>query len=110
MLTRVAVADMYPPEHRARGLARVLTGSLFGIGLGWNIAFLAATAEAAGQTRPEERGKVFGLSDLVSGLTGATLAVLGGLAFTKIGMGGLSTAAAVISLAPVMGILYNRKK
>ncbi|HEX5621819.1 MAG TPA: MFS transporter, partial [Solirubrobacteraceae bacterium] len=53
---------------------------LFGLGIGWNLSFVAATAQLADATLPAERGKVLGLSDLLSGLFGAGLALLGGVA------------------------------
>ena len=52
--------------------------SLFGLGLGWNFSFVAATAELADRTRPAERGKMLGFNDLLSGGTGAALALMGG--------------------------------
>jgi MFS family permease len=33
-LIRTAAGDMYPPEHRARGISLVLFGSVFGAILG----------------------------------------------------------------------------
>lgn len=45
LLTRVAVADLYPPERRARGVGRVVVISFAGSGLG---AALLAVAEASG--------------------------------------------------------------
>jgi predicted MFS family arabinose efflux permease len=53
--------------------------ALFGLGLGWNLSFVAATAELADRTAPSERGKLLGFNDLLSGLTGAALALLGGI-------------------------------
>ena len=67
----------------------VATGvALFGLGLGWNLSFVAATAQLADCTRPEERGKLLGFNDLLSGATGAALALAGGLALSAIGRGG----------------------
>jgi len=54
--------------------------ALFGLGLGWNFSFVAATAELADSTLPSERGRLMGFNDLLSGLTGAGLALLGGAA------------------------------
>ena len=34
LLARTAAGDMYPPEHRARGIATILFGSVFGAILG----------------------------------------------------------------------------
>src|SRR5215207_6921594 len=66
--------------------------ALFGLGLGWNASFVAATAELADCTTPWERGKLLGFNDLLSGLTGATLALLGGLALTALGVAALAIA------------------
>src|SRR5829696_8559644 len=58
---------------------------LFGIGLGWNFSYVAATAELADRTVPVERGKILGFTDLCSGFLGATLALLGGLLLSAVG-------------------------
>src|SRR5215203_4044558 len=42
--------------------------ALFGIGLGWNFSYVAATAELADKTVPVERGKILGFTDLLAGL------------------------------------------
>ena len=52
--------------------------TLFGLGLGWNLSFVAATAQLADCTAAWERGRLLGFNDLLSGLTGASLALLGG--------------------------------
>ena len=44
--------------------------ALFGLGLGWNFSFVAATAELADNTLPSERGRLMGFNDLLSGLDG----------------------------------------
>ena len=51
---------------------------LFGLGLGWNLSFVAATAQLADRAAPAERGKLLGFSDLLSAMTAAALALLGG--------------------------------
>jgi MFS family permease len=48
--------------------------SLFGLGLGWNFSFVAATAELADSTGPAERGKLLGFNDLL----GVAALALGG--------------------------------
>ena len=47
--------------------------ALFGLGLGWNFSFVAATAELADSTQPWERGRLLGFNDLLAGMTGAGL-------------------------------------
>ena len=51
---------------------------LFGLGIGWNLSFVAATAQLADCATAAERGKLLGFNDLLAGLTGAGLALLGG--------------------------------
>ena len=71
---------------------------LFALGLGWNLSFVAATAELADRTSPSERGRLLGFNDLLSGMTGATLALLGGAALTAYGVAALSIGATVLVL------------
>ena len=79
--------------------------ALFGLGLGWNVSFVAATAELADRTEPWERGKLLGFNDLLSGLTGAALALAGGVALTALGVAALAVGGAVLVTAPAVWIL-----
>jgi MFS family permease len=81
--------------------------ALFGLGLGWNLSFVAATAELADRTEPWERGKLLGFNDLLSGMTGAGLALLGGVALTAIGVAALAIGGAVLVVAPAVWILRD---
>jgi hypothetical protein len=47
--------------------------ALFGLGLGWNLSYVAAAAELAEQTQPWERGRLLGFNDLVSGAPGKAI-------------------------------------
>ena len=78
---------------------------LFGLGLGWNVSFVAATAELADATHPSERGRLLGFNDLLSGLTGAGLALLGGVALTEAGVAALAVGGAVLVLLPTPLVL-----
>ncbi len=78
---------------------------LFGLGVGWNISFVAATAQMADRTSAAERGKLLGFSDLLSGVFGATLALLGGYALDSIGVAALAIGATVIVVAPIVWLL-----
>ena len=77
--------------------------ALFGLGLGWNFSFVAATAELADSTLPSERGRLIGFNDLLSGLTGAGLALLGGVALQALGVAALALGAAVLVTGPRCG-------
>jgi predicted MFS family arabinose efflux permease len=78
---------------------------LLGLGLGWNISFVAATARLADSTSPVERGKLLGFNDLLGALLGAGLALLGGYALDAIGVAALAIGATAIVVAPVLLIL-----
>jgi MFS family permease len=78
--------------------------ALFGLGLGWNLSFVAATAQLADCTMPWERGKLLGFNDLLSGMTGASLALLGGYALTAIGVAALAIGGTVLVVAPAIWI------
>jgi MFS family permease len=79
--------------------------ALFGLGLGWNFSFVAATAELADSTHANERGRLLGFNDLLSGATGAGLALLGGLALDALGVAALAIGAAVLVALPAAWIL-----
>jgi MFS family permease len=79
--------------------------ALFALGLGWNLSFVAATAELADRTQPAERGKMLGFNDLLSGLTGAGLALLGGLALSALGVAALALGGTALVLGPALWIV-----
>lgn len=78
---------------------------LFGVGVGWNLSFVAATAQLVDSTAPAERGKVLGFNDLLSALLGAGLALLGGSALDTIGVAALAVGATAIVAAPLLWLL-----
>ena len=59
--------------------------SLFGLGLGWNFSYVAATTELVDLAEPSERGRLVGFTDLLSSGTGALLALGGGLVYSQSG-------------------------
>jgi MFS family permease len=75
---------------------------LFGLGIGWNLSFVAATAQMVDRTSPAERGKLLGFNDLLSALLGAALALAGGYALDSIGVAALALGATAIVAAPVL--------
>ena len=77
---------------------------LFGLGLGWNLSFVAATTAMVNRAAPSERGRLIGFSDLSSGLLGASLALLGGYALQALGVVALGAGAAAIALLPALYI------
>jgi MFS family permease len=85
--------------------AHATAAALFGLGVGWNVSFIAATAELSARTAPSERGSLLGFNDLVSAATGAGLTLLGGLALTHGGVAALGIGAAVLVLVPALWIV-----
>ena len=77
-----------------------LAFSLFALGLGWSFSFVAATAQLADRTVAAERGKLLGFNDLLSGLTGAGLSLLGGFALDALGVAALAVGGLLLVLAP----------
>jgi MFS family permease len=84
--------------------------ALFGLGLGWNLSFVAATAELADRSEPWERGKLLGFNDLLSGLTGAALALAGGVALTALGVAALAIGGAALVTGPAVWILRRGRE
>lgn len=82
--------------------------ALFGLGLGWNLSFVAATAELTDRTEPWERGRLLGLNDLLSGGAGAGLTLLGGFVLTAAGVTALAIGAVALVVAPAPWILRNQ--
>jgi MFS family permease len=78
---------------------------LFGLGVGWNLSFVAATAQMVDATAPAERGRLLGFNDLLSALLGAALALAGGYALDSIGVAALAVGATAIAAAPILWLL-----
>ena len=83
--------------------------ALFGLGLGWNFSYVAATTELVTLAGVSERGRLIGFADLVSALAGAGLALLGGLVFTHAGTVGIAVGGTVLALAPALVLLLLRR-
>jgi predicted MFS family arabinose efflux permease len=81
--------------------------ALFALGLGWNFSFVSATAVLSDITAPSERGKLLGFNDLLAGMTGASLALLGGLALTALGVAALAIGGAALVVGPALWILRD---
>jgi MFS family permease len=75
---------------------------LLGLGIGWNISFVAATARMADRTSPAERGRLLGFNDQLAGFLAAGLALLGGYALDAIGVAALAIGATVIVVSPIV--------
>jgi MFS family permease len=81
--------------------------SLFLLGLGWNISYVAAVTELADKALPAERGKLIGLTDQLSSFTGATLVLLGGVVYSELGVEALAFAATAFVGLPALWLLLR---
>jgi MFS family permease len=79
--------------------------SLFGLGLGWNLSYVAATTELVTLAAASERGRLIGLTDLSSSLTGAALALGGGWIYSAAGSVPLAVSAAALAALPAFWIV-----
>jgi len=84
--------------------------ALFGLGLGWSFSYVAATAELVDCARLSERGRLVGFSDLLSGFAGATLAIVGGVAYTSIGVGAVAVGATLAVIVPALVITLAHRR
>jgi MFS family permease len=78
---------------------------LFGLGIGWNVSYVAAVAELSSIASPAERGKLLGFTDLICGFTGAVLALLGGVVYSGLGVVVLAVGASTLAAVPAAWIL-----
>jgi len=94
------------------GLARFasiagMSVCLFGLGLGWCLAYVAANTELVDLAAPSERGRLVGLSDLLSGFSAAAIALGGGVVYTGAGgsvpLAGAAAGLSVLAAAWVAG-------
>jgi MFS family permease len=85
-----------------------MSASLFLLGLGWNVSYVAASAELVTHASPVERGRLVGFTDLTAGLTAAALALLGGLAYTEWGVVAIAVGATVAVVLPALALVGRR--
>ena len=81
--------------------------ALFGLGLGWSFSYVAATSELVDLALPAERGRLIGFNDLLSGSTGAALALLGGLAYSHEGRNSVALGGTVAVALPALWIALS---
>ncbi|MGQ0678190.1 MAG: MFS transporter [Actinomycetota bacterium] len=86
-----------------------IAASLFVLGLGWNLSFVAATAELADRSGAAERGRMLGFNDLLSGMTGAVLAISGGAVLQTLGVTALAVGATFLVIGPGIWILTRNR-
>jgi MFS family permease len=83
--------------------------ALFGLGLGWCLSYVAATTTLVDLAAASERGRLIGLTDLLSSIGGAALALGGGVVYS--GAGGsvpLALSAAGLTVFTAAWVAGNR--
>jgi MFS family permease len=103
LLLAVAVAGLVPGSDS--GL--VMLG-LFLNGVGWNLAFVAASALLTDALSASERTSIQGLADLVMGLMGALGSAAGGMILGAWGFGALNALGAAVVVAGLVAMWLQR--
>jgi MFS family permease len=103
LLVAVIVAGLVPGSES--GLVML---ALFLNGVGWNLAFVAASALLTDVLSASERTSIQGLADLVMGLMGALGSAVGGMVLGVWGFGALNTLGAAIVLAGLAAMWLQR--
>jgi MFS family permease len=104
LLGALALAGLAP----GRAGSAVIAG-LFLNGVGWNLAFVSASALLTDALSPVERASIQGLADLVMGLMGAVGSALGGMVLGAWGFGMLNVLGAVMLLVPLAASWLQRQ-
>jgi MFS family permease len=83
--------------------------SLFLVGLGWSLCYVAGNAILADMTGPMERGRTLGANDLLVGLTGAAASLVGGLLISGAGFLTVGAVGLALGLVPLLLALRLRE-
>jgi MFS family permease len=84
--------------------------SLFVLGLGWSLAYVAATAELVGLAAPSERGRLVGFNDMLAASTGAVLALAWGALYSESGAIALAVTSGLLAAAPALWLLVQPRR
>jgi MFS family permease len=82
--------------------------AMFAIGVGWNVAFVAATAMLSDATQPHERGRLLGFVEFVAIATAAGGSIVAGAMLGTIGPRAMAGVGAALALLPVVVFLVAR--
>jgi MFS family permease len=84
-----------------------MSASLFLLGLGWNISYVAAVTELSDRALPSERGRLIGLTDQLSSFAAVVLVLAGGAVYSELGVEALAFGATACVLLPAAWILLR---
>jgi len=104
LLAALALAGLAPGRAGA-----VVIAGLFLNGVGWNLAFVSASALLTDALSPHERASIQGLADLVMGLMGAVGSALGGVVLGAWGFGMLNALGAALLIVPLAASWLQRQ-
>jgi MFS family permease len=104
LLGALALAGLAP--GRASG---VVIAGLFLNGVGWNLAFVSASALLTDALSPHERASIQGLADLIMGFMGAVGSALGGVVLGAWGFGMLNALGAALLVVPLAASWLQRE-
>lgn len=83
--------------------------SLFLVGVGWSLCYVAGNTILADMTGPMERGRTVGANDLLVGLTGAVASLVGGLLISGSGFLTVGAVGLAIGIVPLLLALRLRE-
>lgn len=85
-----------------------LVGSLFVLGLGWNLCFVAGSALLSDRLSPPERARMQGVNDLLIGIPAAAASLVSGLVYAAAGYAVMSWSGALLSLLLLLLLWQER--
>lgn len=106
MLAGIIIAGAGTPLLVLTGDYSVITIGFFLVGLGWSCVNVASSALLADVTHPNERGRVLGVSDSVTGAGNIVLAVVAGPLLEHWGLGAVGLVGVGLMVAP--GLMLAR--
>jgi MFS family permease len=85
-----------------------LVVALFLLGLGWNFCFVAGSTLLTDVLRPEEKGRIQGLTDTLINIASGVGSISSGFAFAAFGFAAMSWFTIMLGLIPVILVVYLR--
>jgi MFS family permease len=82
--------------------------ALFLLGLGWNFCFVAGSTLLSEMLRPEERGRVQGITDTITHIVSGGGNLISGFIFATLGYAAMSWLTILIGLIPVALVIFSR--
>jgi MFS family permease len=84
--------------------------AMFLVGVGWNVAFVAATALLSDVTAPSERGGLLGFTEFLATGCGAIAAVGGAAVLGAVGLGTLALVSGAACVVALLVVQFSRTR